>query len=681
MRKKQLFSRRNRRNIFILIVLQFFLVLFVIMLYTYKNAIFETGGKEMVERKKKNTTTLYIVLGIVLFVALLVLFIFSGDNLELIKSVFIYDLSQDVLEKKFDVIDWHDYVAVVFLAALQVICSFLPAEPVQMLAGLTFGFGEGVLCCIAGVFLGNTAIYLLQKTFSRHLRNFFEKKLHLDMAKIAKSSKFIWIVFILYFLPGIPYGLICFFTATSGMRYRRYITVTMLGSFPSVCMGIGLGYMTIVSNRAFSLCIFAVLIILLLIMMWKRDTLFAKLNHYAEAHTAVPKAPKVNNFLWGILYFFLRIYFFLCGVHVKSVNKVGRPESPAIVLCNHGSFIDFIFAGTLLKRPRPNFVAARLYFYNRFLGRLLSTLGVFPKSMFALDTESTKNCIRVLKSGGILAMMPEARLSTTGRFEDIQPSTYSFLKKSGVPVYTIKFCGDYFADPKWGKGFRRGSVVEAELDLLFTAEQVGKLSVDEIKSGVEARLCYNEFTWLKERPNIHYRSSKMAEGLENILTVCPVCHQKHTITTKKDKIYCEKCGYLTSLDKRYAFNKDFTFENLTQWYDWQMALLREEIATDPDFALTAAVELRLPGNGKGLTRPGGNGICTLTREGLTYRGTKDGETVTLQFSLQRIYRLLFGAGVNFELYNGTEILFFVPKEKRSCVDWYMASILLHDEFS
>jgi hypothetical protein len=41
--------------------------------------------------------------------------------------------------------------------------------------------------------------------------------------------------------------------------------------------------------------------------------------------------------------------------------------------------------------------------------------------------------------------------------------------------------------------------------------------------------------------------------------------------------------------------------------------------------------------------------------------------------------LLFGAGVNFELYDGTEILFFVPKEKRSAVEWYMASMILRDE--
>ena len=90
------------------------------------------------------------------------------------------------------------------------------------------------------------------------------------------------------------------------------------------------------------------------------------------------------------------------------------------------------------------------------------------------------------------------------------------------------------------------------------------------------------------------------------------------------------------------------------------------------------VELRLPGDGKGLTRHGGEGECTLNREGLTYRGTKDGETVNLHFDIQKVYRLLFGAGENFEIYNGTEILYFVPEEKRSAVDWYMASMILYD---
>jgi len=81
--------------------------------------------------------------------------------------------------------------------------------------------------------------------------------------------------------------------------------------------------------------------------------------------------------------------------------------------------------------------------------------------------------------------MPEARLSTAGKFEDIQESTYDFIKKAGVPVYSIKMKGDYFAKPKWGKGLRRGAVVEATLDKLFSANELTDLSTHEIKLRVE----------------------------------------------------------------------------------------------------------------------------------------------------------------------------------------------------
>jgi 1-acyl-sn-glycerol-3-phosphate acyltransferase len=276
-------------------------------------------------------------------------------------------------------------------------------------------------------------------------------------------------------------------------------------------------------------------------------------------------------------------------------------------------------------------------------------------------------------------MMPEARLSTAGRFEDIQDNTYSFIKKSSVPVYTVKFNGDYFADPKWGKGFRRGAVVEAELDILYTAEDIDRLSVGEIKNGVEKRLYYNEFEWIKQRPDIKYRSKRMAEGLENILAICPVCHKKHTVTTHKNKVYCETCGYLTSIDSRYSFTGDFRFRNLLEWYDWQKEYFQKEISEDENFSLVSSVELRVPSNGKGLTRHAGQGVCILNRQGLTYSGSKDGNDIELHFPIERVYRLLFGAGQNFEIYNDSEILFFVPEEKRSNVDWYITSMLLYDE--
>lgn len=631
--------------------------------------------------KQETRHKLWIGLSVAAIVALLILLALSGGNWQLLKSLFINDFSNEELREQLKEFGWRGYIVITALATLQVLCTFLMAEPVQVLGGFTFGFPVGLLCCMVGVILGNTLIYMLQNIYGDRLRSFFVKKLNLDLNKIALSSKAIFIIFILYFLPAIPYGMIAFFAASMGLSYRRYITVTCLGALPSVCIGVGLGYMTVVSNAVVSLCVFGVLIVLLIVMVLKREALFAKLNRYAEKHkkASSKSVQPVNGFLMTVLYYSIRFYLFLCGVKVKAVNKVGKPENPSIILCNHGSFIDFIYAAVLLRKYKPHFIVARLYFYHRILGWLLRKVGAFPKSMFAMDMENAKNCLTVLKNNGILAMMPEARLSTTGRFEDIQESTYSFIKKSGVAVYTIKFSGDYLADPKWGHGFRRGSVVEAELDILFTAEQVQMLSLEEMKQHILQRLSYDEFQWLQQKPHIHYRSGRMAEGLENILAVCPVCNRKHTITTKKDKVFCEHCGYLTSVNDRYAFTGDFRFQNLTQWYDWQMTLLEQEIIPNADYALSSKVELRLPGNGNSLTRHSGHGVCTLNREGLTYIGTRDGENVKLHFSIHRIYRLLFGAGENFEIYDGTQIFYFVPEERRSAVDWYMASMILHDK--
>ena len=405
-------------------------------------------------------------------------------------------------------------------------------------------------------------------------------------------------------------------------------------------------------------------------MILKRKTFKKKENRI--------RVQKVNVYLMTVLYRSFRIWLRAKGVKVKKINKVGKLNKPAIVLCNHGSFIDFIYASTLLRKYKPHFIVARLYFYNTILGHLLRKVGAFPKSMFAMDMESTKNSIAVLKNNAVLAMMPEARLSTTGRFEDIQKSTYSFIKKSAVDVYTRKINGDYLANPKWGKGMRRGAVVEVELDILYTAEQLQSLSLLEIKKGIEQRLYYNEFQWLQQRPKIHYSSECIAEGLENILSVCPKCNKKYSIKTEKDKLYCEHCGDLTSLSDRYEFDEDFQFADLTQWYDWQVDLLKKEINEYENYAMTSKVELRLPGNGRGLTRHSGYGTCTLNREGLTYSGTKDGKKVECHFSIQKIYRLLFGAGENFEVYDGTQIHYFVPEERRAAVDWYIASSILYD---
>ena len=46
------------------------------------------------------------------------------------------------------------------------------------------------------------------------------------------------------------------------------------------------------------------------------------------------------------------------------------------------------------------------------------------------------------------------------------------------------------------------------------------------------------------------------------------------------------------------------------------------------------------------------------------------------FEMDCIYRILFGAGEDFEIYEGRELYYFVPEDVRSAVMWYIVSGLL-----
>ncbi len=613
---------------------------------------------------------------------LLTVFLFSGENKHLLKTLFDTNQTKAELQEKLSSLGLRGHIVVTILAMMQVLLSFLPAEPVQVVAGVSFGFPIGLLCCTLGVVLGNSLIYLLYCIFGDGIRQYFDKNLKLDLEKAGNSGKITLLIFILYFLPAIPYGMICFFACTMKMKYPRFITVTLLGSIPSICIGVGLGQLAIGTSWLLSLIVFGVLLLLLLIVFLTKDKLFAMLN--ARFDKSARKNPNVvrpyHRFKLSILYVFSRIIFFFKGVKVKYIKKVDKLQTPCIVLCNHGSFIDFAYAGTLIRETSPNFVVARLYFYKKLVNNFIRRFGCFPKSMFTLDLESVKNCLRVLKSGGVLAMMPEARLSTVGKFEDIQKDTFAFLKSAGVPVYTVMIHGDYLAKPKWGGKMRRGALVESTLEQLFTVEELKLLSKEDIEEKTLAALYYDEFEWLATHPELHYRSGKLAEGLENILTLCPKCHQRYTFTAKGHTLRCEACNWETTLDDRYHFTEKTPFAHFADWYDWQTAQYAQEIAENADFSLSSPVVLKHSSkDGKTMLREAGAGICTLNREGLTYKGTRDGEEVEKHFPMSSIYRLLFGAGENFEIYEGKEIFYFCPAETRCCVDFYIVSKLLKEE--
>ncbi len=632
--------------------------------------------------KKGIKFKLLCILGILGVIALLGWFLLTKENIEIIKSVFKQDMTTEEIQERLNGLGIRGYATISILSMMAVVFTFVPSEPIQVISGLAFGFIPGLIACLAGVLVGNTIIYVMYLIFGDKLNAYFDKELDLNLNKMSNSRLITFVILLLYVLPVVPYGMICFFAATMRLKFSKYTWVTLIGAIPSEAMGVILGHAAMASSWVLSASIFGVILVLLIIFVVKKDEVMAYLNkiidkareHFSDRFTVKQyKSRKLK-----LPYRISRIL--LAGkVKVKYIRKVKELDHPCVVLCNHGSFIDFAYAGAMLKEHSPNFVVARLYFFKRLYRNILRSFGCFPKSMFCADLESAKNCLQVLRRGGVLAMMPEARLSTVGKFEDIQEGTYSFLKKAAVTVYSIKMSGDFFAKPKWGDKIRKGSYVEAELDTLIEKDELLGMSVDEIKQRVEERLYYNEFDWLETHPEISYKSKTLAKGLENVLTLCPKCGERYSIYTKGMHVHCESCGMKATLDRRYSFINAQPFDNFASWYEWQTEEYKKEILSNPDFALRSKVELKNSDKrGKKSLIYAGKGECTLNRVGLTYVGTRNGEHVTKHFPMSEIYRLLFGAGEDFEIYEGREIFYFIPEDKRSCVDWYIVSKILKE---
>lgn len=635
------------------------------------------------ERSKKRRIKIITGLSAVaIFVGLLV-FLFSGDNFVLLKDMFKPDITKDELQEVLGRLGFKGYFTIGILSMLQVVLTFFPAEPVQVMSGIAFGLFKGTLVCLAGVFVGNTVIYILYKIYGNRLSEFFEKNAEFDFDSAGRSRGMTLVVFILYFLPAIPYGLICFFAASVGMKYPRYILTTMLCTIPSEVIGVALGHIAMTTSWMLSICVFLVLLALLIVLYKNKAKLFEKVNALmkkrAIPHSSKTVARRYNPFLYRLIVFFGK-FAFTTRLKIRLENKVKRFEKPSIVICNHGSFIDFVYAAQLAKKSNPHFITARLYFYHRWLAKLLRRIGCIPKSMFCADIEAAKNCVRILRDKGTIAVFPEARLSTVGKFEGIQEATYSFLYQAGAPIYVIRMRGDYLASPKWGDGLRRGATVEGTIEPLYTADEIKAMTYEELKSGIAAAMDYNDFEWLRQHPELHYKRKTLAKGLENILCRCPSCDGFCTIATEGNTLRCEACGFTRTVDDRYAFTEPAPFPTFVEWYEWQKDTLRSELRADPAYALEARVTLKHASiHGKTLLREAGQGVCRLDRTGLTYCGERDGETVEKHFPLSVIYRLLFGAGEDFEIYEGSEIFYFVPEEPRSCVAWYIMSELLKEE--
>ena len=170
---------------------------------------------------------------------------------------------------------------------------------------------------------------------------------------------------------------------------------------------------------------------------------------------------------------------FLCWMLIHTVYRVRKtgleniPETgPAILTCNHVSFVDALVISASCPRP-IRFVMDHNIFKIPVLSFVFRTGKAIPiapaKEDVAMRDRAFDAAAQALKDGDLVGIFPEGRITDSGEMYPFRPGVMEILKRQPAPVVPLALCGLWgsFFSRKGGaamsKPFRRGSFARIEL--------------------------------------------------------------------------------------------------------------------------------------------------------------------------------------------------------------------------
>lgn len=178
------------------------------------------------KRKKK----FFVIGGVTMFLLLMVLCVgyIGRPMLELAGDT---DAFRDWLDTK----GWYGWVLFVLMVMVQVVAAVIPGEPLELAAGYIFGAVRGTILCLIGEALGGLLVFLFVKRFGMQVVvTFFAPEKIRSLRFLHSSKKRDAILFLLFFLPGTPKDLLCYFAGLTDISLFRWCLIQTIGRLPSI---------------------------------------------------------------------------------------------------------------------------------------------------------------------------------------------------------------------------------------------------------------------------------------------------------------------------------------------------------------------------------------------------------------------------------------------------------------
>lgn len=243
-------------------------------------------------------------------------------------------------------------------------------------------------------------------------------------------------------------------------------------------------------------------------------------------------------------------------------------REPYILLANHTYLFDVVHV-PLRTWKVPFIIASQTLFTKQPTKFLVTQVAhVISKSKGKSDTAAIMNIFNVVKKGYPILIFPEGDTTFYGETGHIEEATMKLIKKLKLDVVTCNIRGGYSSRPRWGTGKRSRHHLELCYKMAINKDDLQDMSVEKVTEIINRELYHNEYDY-QRKAMIPHRGKELAEGLENVVYVCPHCQAINTIITHGNSFHCSNCKKEGHIDE-FGFLHDFVFDNLVDWNKYQL---------------------------------------------------------------------------------------------------------------
>ena len=352
----------------------------------------------------------------------------------------------------------------------------------------------------------------------------------------------------------------------------------------------------------------------------KTKTLVRTYDEVMAMPRAEKRRPKRPNLLFRTLVRVLSVKDLIPAKFTFDKFDLARAgKGPCLILMNHSCFLDLEIVSRIFY-PMPYGIVTTS---DGFVGKdwLMHQLGCIPTQKFVSDLSLIRNLNYMIKEKKTSVLMyPEACYSFDGCATPLPRKMGALLKQLGVPVVHVHTNGAFLRTPLYNGLRNRRVKVSATARTLLTAEEIERMSVEELDRVLDGAFSFDHFRWQKEN-GIEITEADRAVGLERVLFKCPHCGAEGKTEGIGDRLVCHACDksyHLTPLGEMRAEEGETEYSHIPDWYAWERACVRAELL-EGRYLLDTEVSIGMQVNNKAIYMVG-EGRLTHNADGFLLTG-------------------------------------------------------------